>query len=204
VEDPFGNDVTGTITVIVTSPQAPPTSLWTPTNTPVTVDVSELAFDPDGDSLSESSVTQGSHGTVSVSGNVVTYTPNTGYTGNDSFDYTVEDGDGNEATNTIIVSVGPTDPVAVDDEVTTSVDTAVNVTVLDRASQPAAGGFPPGRHGRVHRDSDSSEQDLHPNQQLLRRPELYGFSVGAHGQKPSGPDTASRSQHPRLHSPTMR
>jgi hypothetical protein len=161
-EDPFGNAATGTITITVTQPQAPPTSVWTAANTAVTVDVPNLAFDPDGETLTTTAVTQGSHGSVVLNGDgTVTYTPNSNYTGDDSFTYTVEDPNGNTATNTITVTVGSTDPVALDDDATTDVNTAVNVAVLDLASQPAGGSLTTtavtqGAHGTVTIQADGS------------------------------------------------
>jgi hypothetical protein len=155
VEDPFGNQATGTVTVRVTGPQAPPTSVWTAQNTAVSVSIPELAFDPSGGSLTTTAVTQGSHGSVSINGDgSVTYTPGSTFTGDDSFTYTVTDAHGNTATGTITVTVGPTDPVALDDTVTTAASTAVNVAVLDLAYQPAGGSLSTtavtqGAHGSV-------------------------------------------------------
>jgi hypothetical protein len=138
VEDPYGNEATGTISVTVTTVLAPPTSVWTAENTAVTIDVLELAFDPDGDELTTTGVTQGDDGAVVINPDgSVTYTPDTGFTGIDSFTYTVEDPDGNEATHTITVTVGGTDPITPDDIVATPVNTAVNVEVLDLAFDPA-------------------------------------------------------------------
>jgi hypothetical protein len=140
VEDPFGNEATGTVSVTVTAPVAPPTSVWTATNTAVTVEVLDLAFDPDGDTLTTTAVTQGTNGTVVINvDGTVTYTPNTSFTGDDSFTYTVEDPDGNEASHTITVTVGPTDPVALDNDVQTDTDTPVIVSLEDLAFQPAGG-----------------------------------------------------------------
>jgi Cadherin-like domain/Bacterial Ig domain/Calx-beta domain len=154
VEDPFGNTSTGTVTVTVTAPQAPPTSLWTATNTAVDVTVLDMAFDPDGETLAVSAITQGTHGSVVNSSGTLTYTPDTGFTGQDSFTYTVEDPEGNTATNTITVTVGPTNPIAADDDAATPVNTAVNVVVIDLAFQPAGGtltttAVTQGTHGSV-------------------------------------------------------
>jgi hypothetical protein len=155
VEDPFGNQATGTVTVSVTGPRAPPTSVWTSQNTAVTVSVPSLAFDPSGGSLTTTAVTQGSHGSVTINGNgSVTYTPGSTFTGDDSFTYTVTDAHGNTATGTITVTVGPTDPVALDESVTTAANTAVNVAVTDLAFQPAGGSLTmtavtQGAHGSV-------------------------------------------------------
>src|SRR6185436_3660194 len=45
-------------------------------------------------SLTYSIASQPSHGSVTVSGNIATYVPSSGYTGNDSFTYTATDGRG--------------------------------------------------------------------------------------------------------------
>jgi Bacterial Ig domain/SdrD B-like domain len=162
VEDPFGNEATGTVTVTVTGLAAPPTSVWTAQSTAVTVDVPSLAFDPDGETLTTAAVTQGAHGSVVVnSDGTVTYTPTTGFTGDDHFTYTVEDPDGTAATGTITVTVGTTDPVALDDTATTPVNTAVTVAVLDRAFQPAGGALTltavtQGAHGSVAINGDGT------------------------------------------------
>jgi len=48
------------------------------------------------------------HGTVlDVAGLVLTYVPDLGYTGRDSFDYTVTDPAGHTATSTVVVHIGP-------------------------------------------------------------------------------------------------
>lgn len=59
--------------------------------TPVEIDV--LANDTGGiGPVSVSDVTQGSNGNVSTDGTTVTYTPNAGFTGTESFSYTATDG----------------------------------------------------------------------------------------------------------------
>jgi RHS repeat-associated protein len=61
--------------------------------------------DPNGDSLTVTSVTQGTQGTVALANNVATYTPATGFTGSDTFTYTISDGRGGSDTATVTVSV---------------------------------------------------------------------------------------------------
>jgi YD repeat-containing protein len=62
--------------------------------------------DADGDTLTITSATNGSHGAVTVnSGATVTYTPTSGYSGSDSFTYTISDGHGGTATGTVNVTV---------------------------------------------------------------------------------------------------
>src|SRR5205807_8719753 len=56
-----------------------------------------------GDTLTYSA-TNGAHGTVSVTGNVATYTPAANYNGPDSFTFTASDGTATSNTATITVT----------------------------------------------------------------------------------------------------
>ena len=75
------------------------------TSRDVAVGVTLSASDIDGDSLSFAVATQPTHGTLSGTGASLTYTPNSGYAGPDSFTYTANDGtvDSNVAVVTITV-----------------------------------------------------------------------------------------------------
>ncbi|MDN5865487.1 MAG: outer membrane beta-barrel protein, partial [Gammaproteobacteria bacterium] len=71
-----------------------------------------VATDPDGDPLTFSIVSQPSHGGVTLddaSTGAYTYTPDTGYSGNDSFTFKASDGvaDSNTATIAITVNAAP-------------------------------------------------------------------------------------------------
>jgi len=77
--------------------------------------------DVDGDTLTVSSVsaTAGTHGTVSLDAGTITYTPDAGYDGEASFEYTVSDGHGGEDVGTVTVGgttvgIGGDDPSRVD------------------------------------------------------------------------------------------
>ncbi len=75
-------------------------------DTPIDVNVLANDTEPDGDTLNVSSVTQGSHGTVSINANkTVHYAPAQDYFGSDSFTYTIDDGHGGTATATVNVTV---------------------------------------------------------------------------------------------------
>jgi hypothetical protein len=97
--------VTQSVTVTVTPVGADDTAT-TPTNTPVNVDV--LANDPSGPSLEVTAVTDGANGTVVIEDDgTVTYTPEPGFSGIDTFTYTATDGDGQTITQTVTVTVTP-------------------------------------------------------------------------------------------------
>lgn len=75
----------------------------------VTVSVLGNDTDPDaGDTLTVVAVTQGANGSVVINANgTITYTPDAGFTGNDSFSYTISDGNGGSSTAQVTVTVTP-------------------------------------------------------------------------------------------------
>lgn len=95
--------------------------------------IAVLANDSDanGDTLTVVAVTQGSHGSVAITGGgtSVSYTPNANYFGSDSFTYTIDDG--NSGTDTATVSVTVTSvndlPIAASDNYAMNQDTTLNV-----------------------------------------------------------------------------
>lgn len=87
-------------------PVAGSASAVTTVGQPVLVNVLAGASDPDGDSLTVGAATQGQNGSVVVNtAGSVTYTPKAGFTGTDSFTYTVSDGRGGTANGTASVTV---------------------------------------------------------------------------------------------------
>ncbi|MHC5112708.1 MAG: Ig-like domain-containing protein, partial [Planctomycetota bacterium] len=130
-----GNDGTDTGEVTVTvSPivDIADDTASTVQDTSVTVDVlNNDTFEDEGAFVS--GFTQGTSGSVVIdTGNVLTYTPNEGFTGTDTFEYTVNSGGVTEtATVTINVGTGNSPPTAVDDTASTNEDTALsNIDVL--------------------------------------------------------------------------
>lgn len=109
-----------TVTVVDNPPVAVNDSANTPFNTPVSLNVLTNDSDPQNDPLSVVATTSPANGAVtfSASGNV-TYTPNSGFSGVDSFNYTIRDSNGStaQATVSITVSALPANraPVALDD-----------------------------------------------------------------------------------------
>ena len=81
--------------------------------TPVTLSAASLLAndsDPDGDALSLAGVGPAQHGTVSLSGGAITFTPYLGFTGQAGFDYTASDGHGGTAVGHVAVAVGGAAP----------------------------------------------------------------------------------------------
>ena len=76
-------------------------------HTPVVIPVLDNDYDPDvGDSLSVDSVTQGTNGDVEIIDDLhVSYSPDQGFNGIDSFNYTVSDGKGGTDTANVTVTV---------------------------------------------------------------------------------------------------
>ncbi len=75
--------------------------------------------DPDGDTLTVTDATTPADGTVVVNEDgTVFYTPAAGFSGTDTFDYTITDGTATD-TATVTVAVGNGTPTAVDDEAST-------------------------------------------------------------------------------------
>jgi hypothetical protein len=145
VDDRGGVSASNTaLVVVVATPvpdpdptNAPPTAnddtATTSRGVPVTIDVLANDSDPDADDLAVSGTTTPGHGTVRVSAGAVTYTPDDGFTGQDTFTYAISDGRGGTDLATVSVTVTPPPnrpPDAVDDEATTGRDLPVTVDVL--------------------------------------------------------------------------
>ena len=118
----------------VAPPVAMAGALATLVNTAGTLDLSTLASDAEAGTLSYA-VTQPSNGSVSLTGAVVTYTPNDGYFGSDSFTYTVTDVDNAPAPATVSVTVHRA-PTARDAWVTTPANTALTHDLSPLAFDP--------------------------------------------------------------------
>ncbi len=82
-------------------------SLTTSYNAAKAIEPTMNDSDPNGQKITVSANTQAKQGTVSRAGNLITYTPKNGYSGTDSFTYTISDTQGATATATINVTVTP-------------------------------------------------------------------------------------------------
>ena len=106
LSDGQGGTDAATVSVVV---NAPPAAV---TDTKSTLVGTALTFDPrtndsdaDGGTLSVTGVSTPSHGAANFTSTSVTYTPTTGYSGADSFTYTLSDGQGGVATGTVNITV---------------------------------------------------------------------------------------------------
>lgn len=86
-------------------PAADDQQVSTEQDTPVGITLT--GSDPDGDTLSYAIDQQPSHGELTGEAPALTYTPSSGYTGADSFTFTVDDGNGATDTGTVSITVTP-------------------------------------------------------------------------------------------------
>jgi VCBS repeat-containing protein/CshA-type fibril repeat protein len=158
--DPAGNQVTLPLVIVVVNPApvAADDAVAVPLNDATTLNPLGNDSDPDGDALQVTYTSSPAHGTVVIHGDgTLTYTPDTGYTGPDSFTYTVSDGQGGTDTATVMLSVGaplPGAPTAGPvpgqsgvDGAAVSIPVATLATVIDPDGDPltyTAVGLPPG------------------------------------------------------------
>jgi VCBS repeat-containing protein len=100
---------TATITVTIASVNDAPVAVndtaQTDESVMVTIDVLANDRDVDGDSLSVASVTQGTKGTVAISGGKISYSPKASQTGTDTFAYTASDGNGGASSAQVSVTI---------------------------------------------------------------------------------------------------
>ncbi|MCS6781022.1 MAG: DUF2341 domain-containing protein, partial [Geminicoccaceae bacterium] len=143
VRDASGATATASVTIRVVRPNLPPvatddTAQVAPGGT---VDIPVLAndSDPDGDPLSLVALSSPAQGSVAVLPDQrLRYAPRTGFTGEDSFTYTVRDPRGASASATVRVRVGAPNrpPVAGRDRVTATTGTPVTIDLLANDSDP--------------------------------------------------------------------
>jgi len=137
VSDGNGGSDTATVSITVDAvndaPVASGDSATTQEGTAVTIDVLANDSDVDGDALSVDAVTQPADGTVVINADhTLTYTPNSGFQGGDSFTYTISDGNGGSDSANVAIEVTATNdaPVADDDLASTNEDNPVSIDVL--------------------------------------------------------------------------
>ena len=109
VESSSGATSTTVVTVTVTPVNDPPVAAadaaTTREDAAVAIPVLANDTDIDGTPLAVASVADPANGTAAITGTQVTYTPDPGFTGIDTFGYTASDGQGGTASSTITVTV---------------------------------------------------------------------------------------------------
>lgn len=103
-KDSSGASSTATISITVINNAPTAQGITISTDVDTAVSGSFNATDPDGDELAIEN-TNPTSGTLAVSGTSFTYTPNEGFSGTDSFQYTVTDPYGASATATVQITV---------------------------------------------------------------------------------------------------
>ncbi len=159
-----------TITEVNDAPIALDDQMETDEDTPVAILVLGNDSDPDGDALTVFGVSQPSAGTVVFdSSNVITYTPDLDYNGEDDFTYTVSDGNGGSAVASVSVIIHPVEdvPTGVEDAVilntTRRSPQAESVTIFPLGNDVNADGgsltiqsVDPATNGTTQRNNDNS------------------------------------------------
>ncbi|MFQ5570027.1 MAG: Ig-like domain-containing protein [Rhodothermales bacterium] len=145
IDDGRGNTDNATVTVTVEgnrNPVANDDADTTQEDTPVDITVLDNDTDPDDDPLTVSGIpAQPNNGNATLGGGgaFVTYTPDPGFSGQDTFTYEASDGQGGTDQADVTVTVTPrpnVPPTAVDDEVSTEINHRVTVRVLKNDTDP--------------------------------------------------------------------
>ncbi|WP_341502585.1 Ig-like domain-containing protein [Gallaecimonas sp. GXIMD4217] len=128
VDSPAGNS----------APVAQNDSATTDAGQAVTINVLANDSDPDGDTLTVTSVS-GVNGSAKINSNgSISFTPASGFSGTETFSYSVSDGKGgsDSATVTVNVLAGNSAPVAVNDSASTQAGQSVTIKVLANDHDP--------------------------------------------------------------------
>jgi VCBS repeat-containing protein len=141
ISDGNGGTDTATITITVSgvndAPDAADDSAIVDEDGSVDILVLGNDSDPDGDELSVTEVSDPANGTTVINPDgTITYTPDANFCGQDSFTYTIIDGNGGSDTATVTVDVACVNdaPIANDDTASTDEDVPVDIPVLDNDS----------------------------------------------------------------------
>jgi hypothetical protein len=140
ITDGRGGTATAEVVITVKPVNDPPTarddSKSTPEATSVAIAVLANDSDVDGDPLAVATIIQGTRGVTTTDGNTVTYSPSPGWSGTDSFTYTITDGHGGSDEATVLVYVGtvnrpPTISVTGDASVAEDDPLVLEISVVD-------------------------------------------------------------------------
>ena len=136
--------------------------------------------DTDGDALTYSVAAQPTHGSVSLSGNTATYTPDANYNGADSFTFTASDGQAASAAASVSIAVeAVNDPPTLAEISDQSIleDSGLQTVALDFG--PGGGGDESGQNVTV--SATSSNTALIPNPSIAERVLSFTPTANASG-----------------------
>ncbi|MFZ1425973.1 MAG: DUF2341 domain-containing protein [Geminicoccaceae bacterium] len=146
VRDALGGTAAADVTIIVMRPNTAPTASNDSAQTLAgdSVVISPLANDndADGDAFGIIGIDAPGHGTIAVQpGQSIRYTPETGFSGIDSFTYTIGDGQGGVGTANVTITVTARNaaPVAVPDMAMTHTGAPVTIDALANDHDPDGG-----------------------------------------------------------------
>ena len=131
-----GTSAPATVTITV-APQLPATASvittvdFNSTNNPITLNITG------GTPTSVAVPTGPNHGSVSIAGTSITYTPTTGYFGPDNFTYTASNAGGTSTPAMVAITVNPAAPVTGDVIATVAANSATNPISLNITGGPA-------------------------------------------------------------------
>ncbi|MBL8164872.1 MAG: cadherin-like domain-containing protein, partial [Anaerolineae bacterium] len=140
VSDGRGSSDSATVRITVSPPNVPPIanddSFGTAYETSLAISSAQLLAndsDPNNDALSITGATSPASGTLTPVTDGFNYVPNAGFSGADSFSYTISDGRGGTASATVTITVGGppppnTPPVANNDSFSTAYETALAIS----------------------------------------------------------------------------
>ena len=100
----------------------------------VLIDVLNNDSDGEGDTLTIVDVMQPINGTVINNGSSITYTPNVGFIGSDTFEYVIDDGQGDQAMAQVTITVENIAPTANNDAVLATGSQPLIIDVLNNDS----------------------------------------------------------------------
>ena len=184
ISDGHGGAARAAVTFNITNnlPTAAADTATAGTHTAADLDVLANDADPDGDPLHVGAIsTAPAHGTATIlPDNHVSYTPDAGYSGADSFVYTACDPFGQCASATVTITTSNHAPDAVDDAADVHFDTVTTISVLTNDTDVDTGDpitgptvvLPAAAHGTV---------SVNGSQQLVYTP-TAGTSVGTQDQ----------------------
>lgn len=137
VNDGVHDSAPVTVSIVVNGVNDAPTanSQSTSTNENTAASINLTGSDPDGDSLAYTVVSQPANGVLSGTAPALTYMPNAGYNGSDSFTFMVNDGNLESTPATVSITVngvnsgGNNAPAANPQSITTEEDTAAVISL---------------------------------------------------------------------------